>query len=36
MASIIGRYRPGATVTLKILRDGKELSLKATLESYTD
>lgn len=34
MSSIIGQYQPGAEVTLVVLRDGKEKTLKATLAEY--
>lgn len=34
MSSIIGQYRPGDTITLTVLRDGKEHSLKVTLSAY--
>lgn len=33
LPSILGRYKVGDTVTLTVIRDGKELSLKATLEA---
>lgn len=36
MSSIIGQYRPGDTVTLVVLRDGKEVKLSAELTAYTD
>ena len=36
MSSIIGQYRPGDEITLIVLRDGKEVTLKATLVSYTE
>lgn len=34
LASVLGSYAPGDTVTLKVNRDGKELELKATLEEF--
>ena len=34
MSSIVGQYRPGDTLTLLVLRDGKERTLEATLDSY--
>lgn len=34
MSSIIGQYSPGDTVTLTILRSGKEMTLKVTLALY--
>lgn len=36
MSSIIGQYRPGDTVKLTVLRDGKELTLTVNLAAYTD
>jgi len=32
LAEVIQKYSPGDTVTLKVLRDGEEISLQATLE----
>lgn len=32
LLSLVGRYKPGDTVTLMVLRDGKTLNLKATLD----
>ena len=34
VSSLIGEYAPGDTVSLLVLRDGRELTLKATLEAY--
>lgn len=34
MSSIIGQYQPGDTVTLTVLRSGKEMTLKVKLASY--
>jgi len=36
MARIIQKYNPGDTITLHILRDGKEIDLKATLGERTE
>lgn len=36
MSSIIGQYQPGDEITLVVLRGGKEVTLKATLISYTE
>ena len=36
VSSLIGEYAPGDTVSLLVLRDGRELTLKATLEAYRD
>ena len=36
MSSIIGQYRPGDTIKLTVLRDGKEIALTATLSAYDD
>ncbi len=36
VSSLIGEYAPGDTVSLLVLRDGRELTLKATLEAYSD
>jgi S1-C subfamily serine protease len=36
MSSILGQYRPGNTVVLTVLRDGKQIELRATLDVYTD
>ncbi len=36
LSSLIGEYAPGDTVSLLVLRDGRELTLKATLEAYSD
>lgn len=35
VSSIIGEYKPGDTIQLTILRDGKEKTLKLTLGSYS-
>lgn len=34
VSSLIGEYRPGDTVDLELLRDGKTISLKVTLGEY--
>jgi YidC/Oxa1 family membrane protein insertase len=34
MKEVLGRYKPGRTIDLKVLRDGKEQTLKATLTRY--
>lgn len=34
LANIIGEYKPGDTVQLTIIRDGKETTVKVTLEGY--
>lgn len=34
IASIVGEYRPGETVTLVVLRDGSERTLRVTLGKY--
>ena len=36
LANIIGEYKPGDTVQLTVLRDGKEITVKVTLEGYPD
>ena len=36
MSSIIGQYRPNDEITLTVLRSGKEITLKAKLDAYTD
>lgn len=36
MSSIIGQYRPGDTIVLTVLRDGKEMKFKAELTAYDD
>lgn len=36
MSSIIGQYRPGDTIKLTVLRDGKETTMTATLSAYDD
>ncbi|OYX38412.1 hypothetical protein B7Z00_02125 [Candidatus Saccharibacteria bacterium 32-50-10] len=36
VSSLIGEYAPGDTVSLLVLRDGRELTLKATLQAYSD
>ncbi len=35
VATLVGEYKPGDTVELTILRDGKTLSVKVTLTPYT-
>ena len=35
VASLIGQYRPGETVTLTVLRDGRTLTVDVTLEAYS-
>lgn len=35
-SSLIGEYKPGDTVQLTILRDGKEIGIKLTLGEYKD
>ena len=34
LATLIGEYKPGDTVQLTVLRDGKELGINVTLEAY--
>ena len=36
LANIIGEYKPGDTVQLTVLRDGKETAVNVTLEGYPD
>lgn len=36
LTNLIGEYKPGDTVQLTIIRDGKESTVKVTLEGYTD
>jgi serine protease Do len=36
VASLIGEYKPGDTVQLTILRDGKTLTVRVTLAAYRD
>ena len=34
VSSLIGEYSVGDTIDINVLRDGKEMSLKATLEAF--
>lgn len=34
LANLIGEYKPGDTIQLTVLRDGKETAINATLEGY--
>ncbi len=36
LPNIIGEYKPGDTVQLTVLRDGKEIAVNVTLEGYPD
>ena len=36
LPNIIGEYKPGDTVQLTVLRDGKEMAVNVTLEGYPD
>ena len=36
LANIIGEYKPGDTVQLTVLRDGKETAINVTLDGYPD
>ncbi|MNL63891.1 Serine endoprotease DegS [compost metagenome] len=36
VASLIGEYKPGDTVQLTILRDGKMLAIRVTLAAYSN
>lgn len=36
LANIIGEYKPGDTVQLTVIRDGKELAVNVTLDGYPD
>ena len=36
LSNLIGEYKPGDTVQLTVLREGKEIAINVTLEGYTD
>lgn len=36
LASLIGEYKPGDTVQLTVVREGKEIAVNVTLEGYPD
>lgn len=36
VSSLVGEYAPGDTISIVVLRDGRELSLKATLVAFED
>lgn len=36
LASLIGEYKPGDTVQLTVVREGKEIAVNVTLEGYSD
>lgn len=36
LANIIGEYKPGDTIQLTVLRDGKETAINVTLDGYPD
>ena len=36
LANIIGEYKPGDTVQLTVIREGKEIAVNVTLEGYPD
>lgn len=36
LSSLIGEYKPGDTVQLTVMRDGKEIAVNVTLEGYKD
>ena len=36
LASLTGEYKPGDTVQLTVVRDGKEIAVNVTLEAYKD
>ena len=36
LASLTGEYKPGDTVQLAVVRDGKEIAVNVTLEAYKD
>lgn len=36
LSTLIGEYKPGDTVQLTVIRDGKELGINVTLEGYKD
>ena len=35
LSTLIGEYKPGDTVQLTVIRDGKEIAVNVTLEGYT-
>ena len=36
LANLIGEYKPGDTVQLTVIRDGKEMAVNVTLEGYSE
>ena len=36
LTNLLGEYKPGDTVQLTVIRDGKEIAVKVTLEGYSD
>lgn len=36
LSSLVGEYKPGDTVQLTVLREGKEIAVNVTLEAYED
>ena len=36
LANLIGEYKPGDTVVLTVIREGKEMTVKVTLEGYSE
>lgn len=36
LSTLIGEYKPGDTVQLTVIRDGKEIAVNVTLEAYSD
>lgn len=36
LSNLIGEYKPGDTVQLTVIREGKEIAINVTLEGYTD
>ena len=36
LASLIGEYKPGDTVQLTVVREGKEIAINVTLEGYPE
>ncbi|MDO4527113.1 MAG: trypsin-like peptidase domain-containing protein [Candidatus Saccharibacteria bacterium] len=36
LSTLLGEYKPGDTVQLTVIRDGKEIAVNVTLEAYTD
>jgi S1-C subfamily serine protease len=36
LANLISEYKPGDTVQLTVIRDGKEIAVNVTLEGYSD